>query len=81
MAKAKDLKIERVRRGVLYTELGDVHRGMLDKMVELDHSNPTTFTRWMLEEEWKRRGLPPLVAVIGDGVEGAKSVPVFGTRQ
>ena len=70
MAKANkiDLKAERVRRGVLYAELGDVHRGMLDKMVELDHSNPTTFSRWLLEEEWKRR-------------ERAKTVPVFGARQ
>ena len=65
-------KEERERRGVLYVELGDYHRALLDEMVKSDHSNPTALTRWLIEEELKRRGVTP------SEIGGAKVARVFG---
>lgn len=71
---------KRVKDGLVYAELGKVHREMLNKIVELDHSDTTKVLRHMIEQEWKRRGLPELLDVIGEGIQGAQLVPVYGVR-
>ena len=72
---------KRVRDGLIFADVGKPHRDMFDKMVSDDHSDGTKVVRWLIEEEWKRRGLPPLVDLLGAGVEGAELVPVYGDRR
>lgn len=68
---------KRVRDGLVFADVGKVHLELLDKMVAEDHSDKTKFLRWMIEEEWARRGHPRLVSVIGEEVAGADQVPIY----
>lgn len=66
---------KRVRAGLVFADVGKIHRDLLAKLVEEDHSDTTKTLRWLIEQEWNRRH-NRLVDVIGEGV--GEPVPVFG---
>lgn len=70
---------KRVRDGLLFADVGKVYMEMAEKMVAEDHSDKTKFLRWLIEQEWARRGNQP-VGVIGEEVDGAKPVPIYRRR-
>jgi hypothetical protein len=64
---------KRVRDGLIYADVGAMHMKMAQSMVTEDHSDKTKFLRWLIEQEWERRGKPKL--------EGAEPVPIFEGRR
>lgn len=71
---------KRVRDGLLFADVGKVYMEMAEKMVAEDHSDKTKFLRWLIEQEWARRGKPKLVGVLGEEVDGAEPVPIYQAR-